>query len=166
MLGHHKAIAINEGSPYGEELRKHEAHYTKWGPPLRPYPFKPGEAGYEFPKMLYRAVRATDETGKSRGISYEGFVVNNDTELTNMCSRGYSLSQSLALEALEREQLEHGTLAAERNYEIKHSRISEKAASEVRAAEAEHGARHLPMVPETPIKRRGRPRKVSVPAIE
>lgn len=148
MLGMHPSIVIPQGTPYAEEMRKHEAVHTQFGPPGRPYVHQ------EFPKRLYKALR---QEAPAVGIIYEGFTVHNDDEQRNMQSRGYALSQSLALEALEAEQTEHGKLAAERNFEIKHGRISERAAAEVRAAEAEYGARHLPAVPETPIRRRRGP---------
>lgn len=148
MLGQHPSIVIPQNTHYAAEMRKHEALHTSYGPPGRPFKYA------EFPKMLYKAVR--DENG----VNLENFTVNNEDEQRNMQSRGFCLSQPDALAALEREQTEHGKLAAERNYEIKHGRISEQAAEEVRAAEAEFGARHLPEVKEKPVRRRGRPAKV------
>lgn len=141
MLGLHPSIIIPQGTPYAEEMRKHEAHYTTFGPPGRPYVYQ------EFPKRLYKAVSG------ARGVEFQGFTVQSEDEQRNMQSRGYSLSQSEAMAALEREQMEHGKLAAERNWEIAHGRISEKAAAEVRAAEAEVSG-HLPEVPATPIRKR------------
>ena len=150
MLGNHPSIVIPQNTPYAEEMRKHEAHHTIYGPPKRPYVFE------EFPKRLYIAERVT--TG---GVELKGFTVNDPREQANMESRGYCRSQEDALEALERAQLVAGELAAEREYEIRHGRISKKAAAEVRVAEAAHGARHLPEVPETPIRRKaGRPKNV------
>lgn len=143
MLGLHPSIIIPQGTPYAEEMRKHEANYTTFGAPGRPYVFQ------EFPKRLYKAV-----SGTSRGVEFEGFTVNDANEQRNMQSRGYCLSQAEAMEALEREQLEHGKLAAERNWEIQHGRVSERAAAEVREAEAEYGARHLPEVPAKPVRKR------------
>lgn len=141
MLGHHASIAIGQTSEYAKELCKHEALHTKYGPPGRPY------VHAEFPKRLYKAVRG------DKGIEFEGFTVHNDDEQRNMQSRGYALSQPDALDALHREQTEHGKLAAERNYEIDRGRLSERAAAEVRAAEAAHSG-HLPEVPEKPIRKR------------
>jgi hypothetical protein len=153
MLGRHGSIVIPQNTPYAEEMRKYEAQQTEFGPGKRPYVYR------EFPKRLYKAVRSD-----KGGVVFEGFTVHDETEVVNMRSRGYWPTQGEALTALEREHTEHGKLAAERNFEIAYGRISEKAAAEVRAAEAEHGAKHLPMVPETPIKRRGRPAKVAVAA--
>lgn len=153
MLGRHGSIVIPQNTPYAEEMRKHEAFPTEFGRGERPYVYR------EFPKRIYKAVRS-----ESGGVGFEGFTVHDEHELRNMQSRGYSVTQADAMAALEREQTEHGKLAAERNWEAKHGRLSEGAIAEMRAAEAAHGARHLPEVPETPIKRRGRPKKGSVPA--
>lgn len=142
MLGNHPSIVIPQGTPYAEEMRKHEALHTSYGAPGRPYTYR------EFPKRLYKATRG------ERGVQFDGYTVQSEDEQRNMQSRGYYLSQTDAQSALEREQTEHGKLAAERNYEIATGRVSERAAAEIRQAEAEHGARHLPEVKETPIRKR------------
>lgn len=152
MLGNHSSIVIPQNTPYAQEMRRHEAFHTSFGPPGRPYEYR------EFPKRVYRALKG------GASPEFEGFTVNNETEQRNMQSRGYSLTQADALTALEREHTEHGKLAAERNYEIAHGRLSEKAAAEVRAAEEAHGATHMPEVKETPIRKRGRPATSTVPA--
>lgn len=154
MLGRHGSIVIPQNTPYAEEMRKHEAYPTEFGPGKRPYVYR------EFPKRLYKAVRQEE----ALGVVFEGFTVENEDEQRNLQSRGYSLSQQAALDALEQEQTEHGKLAAERNWEIAHGRISERAAGEVRAAEAAYGSMHLPEVPRTPVKRPGRPKKALAPA--
>ncbi len=153
MLGNHSSIAITQTSEYAKEMRKHEALPTTYGQPGRPY------VRQEFPKRLYKAARR--ESGS--GIDFEGFTVNDEDEQRNMQSRGYALSQQDALDALNRQNTEHGKLAAERNFEIAKGRISERAATEVRAAESEHTG-HLPEVPRTPIRKRGRPAKEPVTA--
>lgn len=150
MLGRHGSIVIPQNTPYAEEMRKHEAFPTEFGRGERPYVYR------EFPKRLYKAVRSETQAG----LTYEGMTVHDEHEQRNLQSRGFCLSQTDALAALEREQTEHGKLAAERNWEIQHGRISERAGAEVRRAEAEYGARHLPEVPAQPVKRRGRPKKV------
>lgn len=146
MLGNHQAIDIPQSTPYAAEMRKWEAYPTKYGAAGRPYQFR------EFPKALYRFKR---EAGQ--GIVKDDMrIVNDEHEERNLLSRGYFASQEEAVAEVEREHVRDGELAAERNFEIARGRISEKAAAEVRAAEAEHGASHLPVVPETPIVRRGR----------
>lgn len=146
MLGN-KGIQLGPDSGYGKEMRKWEAYPSQFGPGEKPYVFR------EYPKMLYKAARVA-----GKGIQVvETFVVGNDLEQRNMESRGFHGAQEEAISAIEREQAEFGKLAAEREFEIQRGRLSERAAAEVRAAEAEHGASHLPTVPETPIRRRGRP---------
>lgn len=151
QLGQHPGIVIPQNTEYAKEMVKHEAFPTIYGHGQRPFVHR------EFPKRIYKAVRLD-----KGGVGYEGFTVNDEHEQRNMLSRGYSVTQPEAFAALEAEQLEHGKLAAEREWEIQHGRISARATAEVRAAEQEHGARHLPAVPETPIKKRGRPAKVQV----
>lgn len=142
MLGNHPSIVIPQNTPYAEEMRKHEAHHTVYGPPKRPYEYR------EFPKRVYKAVRGVT------GVEFEGHTVGDEHEQRNLQSRGFYLSQTEAMAALEKAQTEAGILAAERNYEIQHGRISERAAAEVRQAEVDHGARHLPEVPVKPIRKR------------
>ena len=143
MLGEHDSIVVPPGSAYAKEMCKWESQHTKYGPPGRPF------VQQDYPKMLYICERVS---GKGIQIK-ERFTVGNETEEQNMRSRGYySLGEAEA--RLNAEHLEHGTLAAEREWQIQHGRLGEKAIAEVRAAEAEHGARHLPDVPETPIQRR------------
>lgn len=154
MLGP-KGVAITQDSNYAKELRKYEATHTQYGPPGRPYVYR------EYPKRLYKAAY---EVGK--GTQIVGFMdVQNEEEERRYAADGFHFGQDKAMAAIQRQQTEFATLAAERNWEIAHGRVSEKAASEVRQAEADHGAQHLPSVPVTPIKRRGRPRKAEpVPA--
>ncbi len=134
---------------YAKEMRKWEANYTQFGPPGRPWGSKDGPGG-EFPKMIYKGVRQADGTR-----TLEHFIVQNDDEQRNLQSRGYSLTQQDALDVLDREHTEHGALAAELNFEAR--RMSHKAAAEIDAAQQAHGVKHLPAVPHTPIKKRGRP---------
>jgi hypothetical protein len=143
-------VVFTQESNYAKEMRKWEAHHTQFGAPQRPYEFQ------EFPQMLYKADR--DQSGAI--VIAETCIVRDDDERRNMQSRGFYLQQADALQAAEKlYHVEYGTLAAERNFEIERGRISANAAAEVRAAEAAHGASHLPMVPIAP-KKRGRKPKV------
>lgn len=140
MLGVHKTINLPQSTEYAKEMARWEAFPSKWGGAGRPYQYR------EFPKRVYKA----EQTAEGRVIT--GETCPDARDLPNFLSRGFHESQQAAIDALAREQTEHGKLAAERNWEIAHGRISEQAAAEVRAAEADHGARHLPAVPETPIR--------------
>lgn len=138
------AVEHGKDSNYAKEMRKHEAYPTEFGPPGRPFVY------HEFPKMLYRAERMS-----GKGIQIvDKQVAKDEHEQRNLESRGFHFGPDKAVEAIQREQTEHGKLAAEREYGIQHGKHSENAVSEIRAAEAEAGAVHLPNVAETPIKRR------------
>lgn len=154
MLGEHHAIEVSQSSEYAKEMRKWEATHTRYGPPGRPYVYQ------EYPKMLYKCAHVA-----GKGVQpVEDYTVNDETQERNMNSRGYFPLQD-AYDRAVKQQTEHGTLAAEREWQIQHGRLSDKAAAEVRAAEAEHGSTHMPDVPETPIKRRGRkPKATGEPA--
>jgi hypothetical protein len=152
MLGSHNAIDIPQSTEYAKEMRKWEATHTRFGPPGRPYVFS------EFPKRMYKAERVE---GKGIQVVDQQRASNPDEE-RNLLSRGFYEGQGAAFEAIEREQTEHGRLAAEREYAIQHGRLSEKAVEEVRTAEEAHGARHLPDLEVTPIRRGpGRPKSVA-----
>jgi hypothetical protein len=140
-------VEYGQESNYAKEMRRHEAHHSQFGSPGRPYVFR------EFPKMLYKAAY---EQGKGIRI-VEDKTVGDETEQRNLESRGFHADQAEAIAEIERQQTRDGILSAERNYDIRHGKHSEGAVREIRAAEAEHGARHLPEVPVTPIKKRGRP---------
>lgn len=139
MLGVHKAISLPQSTEYAKEMAKWEAYPSQWGPAGRPYVYR------EFPKMLFKASQGGDMTH---------VTVNDEHEQRREEAKGFAATQERALELMNREHREHATLAAERNFEIAKTRISEKAAVEVRQAEAEHGARHLPEVKEKPIRKR------------
>lgn len=142
-------VVFTHESAYAREMRKWEAYPTQFGGGERQYQYR------EFPKTLYKL---THVSGKGLVIDDRVTVSDPDGERRENAKGFYVLTDAQA--RAERQQTEFGKLAAEREYEIAHGRISEKAAAEVRAAEAEHGATHLPVVPETPIKKRGRPVKV------
>jgi hypothetical protein len=139
MLGVHKSIILPQSTPYAQEMAKWEPFPSKWGAAGRPYVFR------EFPKMLYKA---------SQGAEMTTITVNDPDEQRREEAKGFAATQERALELMNREHREHATLAAERNFEIAKGRISERAGAEVRQAEAEHGARHLPEVPEKPRRKR------------
>ena len=131
-------------SRYAQEMRRWNAHHSEFGPPGKPYVFQ------EWPKMVFRAERV-DGVVK---IVETKQVGNEDEELKER-GKGFRFRQEDALDLIRDEQFVHGTLAAEREYDIQHGRLSEKAIAEVRAVEAEAGAVHVPMIPEGP-KKRGR----------
>lgn len=153
MLGVHDAITLPQSSKYAEEMRKWEAYHSPYGAPGRPYQYR------EYPKRVYKFAYE-----QGRGIVEVGVQdVADDTQERIAMSNGY-FERQRAYDEAARTQTEHGRLAAEREWQIQHSRLSERAVAEVRAAEEAHGARHLPDVPEAPIRKRGRrPKAASDP---
>jgi hypothetical protein len=147
MLGEHPAIDIPQSTAYAKEMRRHEALHTRYGGPGRPYVYA------EYPKLLYKCEHVA---GKGIQVVDKHEVSDEDQE-RNLNSRGfYPLKESY--ERAEKQQTEFGRLAAEREFEIQHGRISAKAADEVRVAEEAHGSMHMPVVPEGPKKRGRKPR--------
>lgn len=154
MLGHSSSIVIPAGSAYGKEMARHEATYTQFGPPGRPYVYQ------EYPRRVYRAEY---ESGKGIRI-VEAQTVEDPQAERALETRGFRFHQHAAIALMERQQTEFGALAAEREWQIRHGRVSARAVAEVRSAEADHGAQHLPDVPETPIRRRVRRTKAQMAA--
>ena len=135
-------------TPYAQEMRRHEANYTIYGSPGRPYEFR------EYPAMMYRFVREA----KTGTPIPEGQIAADEHARRNLESRGFVFGgQGKALDVFEAEQTEHAKLAAELNYDVK-NKLSERAAREVTDAQQTFGAQHLPVVPETPIKAKGWPK--------
>lgn len=140
------AVVHSPDSGYAQEMRKWEANYTQFGPPGRPYSYQ------SYPTRMYKAGR--NAAGRSDIVDAQ--TANDESERRVLEGRGFVVGgQAAALEALERQEQYEAKLAAEINYEAAH-KLSERAAAEVAAAQAEAGARHLPSIPETPVKRRGR----------
>lgn len=135
-------------SRYAQEMRRWNAHHSEFGPPGKPYVFQ------EWPKMVYRAERVN---GVIKIVETKQ-VHDEDGELKER-GKGFRFSQEDALDLVRNEQLVHGTLAAEREWEIQHGRLSANAVEEVRAVEEAAGAVHVPVIPEGPKKKRGRPAK-------
>ena len=128
-------------SDYAKELAKWEAVPTEFvRVPGRPFVHR------EYPKWLYRASRADGGPKITDSI-----IVESDTQEAAMLSRGFHVDQNEAIEAIHAEDRQFAQLAAERAFAER--RMSEKAQAEARIAD-ESTPRHLPSVPETPIRTR------------
>ena len=137
-------------TPYAKEMARHEAIHTKYGAPGRPYQFA------DYPTMMYRAVRT-----HAGPPDYEGEIANDPQEQARLEYLGYVHGgKGAAFAKFERDQAEHGKLAAERNYEVATGKLSEKAIEEVKFVEEAAGAMHVPEIPEG--RKRGRPKKIQV----
>ena len=142
-------------SGYAQEMGKWEAQPSMLGTGLRPY------VKHHFPMMLHRVgarpqggldvvetVTVGNVTCTKEGLPISG--QDDESMRRHYYALGFRDTPLEALEAFEAEQLEHARLAAEREYD-KQKKLSPRAAAEVQAIEDESGARHLPMIPETPI---------------
>jgi len=153
-------------SSMGKELLKWE----------RPSNYRPESNPY--PKMLYRAQhrqdgrRSVGEVLDSLCGGYQGaaeqwsrrcqLTVNNDYEKQRAYEQGWRDTPQEALEYLEARDNAISTATAERH--AADARMGELAQREAAAAD-QTTLKHLPEIPEKPIRRRGRPRKVQ-PAVE
>ncbi len=91
-------------------------------------------------------------------LRYDYAMAATDVERRALESTGHVWGGlGIAVEAYEKQQQEYAKLSAHRNYEDRN--LSAKAKAEAENAEDNAGDEHLPAVPVTPIKRRGRPRK-------
>lgn len=136
-------VEYGSESNYAKEMRRWEAYHGPFGPPGRQF------VQQTYPQMMYRAERVD---GVIKMVEHH--LAGNDDEQRNFESRGFHVGPQAAHDAIARQQTEHGILAAEREFQIQHNRLSEKAVAEVRAAEQAHGSTHLPDVPETPIRKK------------
>lgn len=122
---------------------------------VQPIPFAEGGRGgaplTEYPKMLYRGESA-DGGPRIAGCK----VVADSSQESLARGQGWSGTQEDALAAVAAQQLEAAKLAANRAYTERW--MSEKAQAEARAID-ESTIQHVPEIPVTPIKRRGRPAK-------
>jgi hypothetical protein len=155
-------------SGYAKERVKWEAQNSEMGIGLRPYVYR------EYPTMIYLAGIPMGEVGAPRIINQQ--IADDEDALNNMASRGWRTHPMDAIKAYDAQKLEEAKLAANLEFEIAKGRISQNAAAEVRAAQAEVDG-HMPVMPETPIRRRlkkaieggrkvGRPRKDAAVAAE
>lgn len=145
-----RPMAINPSSGYAAEIRKHEANYTIYGPPGRPYEYR------EYPTMMYRPTRPSS----GGRVDFEGQTANDKHERGSLERMGFIHGgRAAALAALEAREFEIAELAA--NRVIPERRMSEKAREEADRIDSST-IQHLAAIPEQPIKRRGRPAKAKV----
>lgn len=125
--------------------------YTEGGRKDAPYE-EYGTSG----KMLYKAESAPG------GSRISGFrVVKSEAEELMARGQGWHPKQEEAIAAVGAQELEYAKLAANRAHNDKW--MSDKAKAEAQAVD-ESTMRHLPVIPETPIKRRVRRTKAQIAA--
>lgn len=144
------SVLHSPDSAYAKEMAKWESVPTRHCPePLRPYQF------YPFPAMFYRAERPP----MGGQPVFEEMVVEDELQAGNMRSRGWGSGQAEAVQMLEQREHALSVAAAERAYSEKG--MSEKARAEAEAYD-QSTASHVGEIPETPIRRPGRPRKTEL----
>ena len=170
------SVQINPHSELGKELRKWEQHMTWLTPagtrPGNPYVYRP------FPKMLYRAERASNgqttcvlpspspwdypnpEELARQQLHQEGWnkqhqrIVNSESEMLIAKGQGWAESPSDALELYEQRQIAISDEAGRVAYQAK--RMSDKAQRELKQADESTDAHVLDV---KPVRKRGRPAK-------
>ncbi len=145
------SVLIAPETVYGKELWKWDHHQGETHPndptikgmrPMTPQ---------AHPAMMYKALQKNP-------WKFEGVIAADEVAQRNLESRGFVYGgQGVAAEAFDKTMQDNAMLAAARNYEDRN--MSEKARAESNAAE-QASSTHLPTIPETPIKRRGRKAKV------
>jgi hypothetical protein len=146
-------IQRSQEDSWTREMRKWEQRPVLVnGTYIEPIPFAEGGRGgaphQEYPKML---VKADYVNGTAQMVDY--VIVKNEGEELLQLGNGWSLTQQDAIENIAKRQLELATLAANRAHNDRW--MSDKAKAEA-AAYDETKAEHVPAIPETPIKPRGK----------
>lgn len=138
------AVMHSPESKYAQERRKWEAQNSELGPAGRPFVFR------QYPMMVHKAGRP--ESGLGAHTLVEQRIAADEKDVDLWWSEGFRPTPLEAIAHFEAQRVEFAKLAAERNWEVEHGRVSQKAAAEIADAEAQHeGYGHMPMVPETPI---------------
>jgi len=168
-------IVVVPGSNYANEMQKFEQFPSKYGnEPGNPYVYRP------FPKMVYKAeewkgkvaclAAPPDPAEFANPAEFQRTeeqarkftdrccrIVQDETDYLTARADGWRDSPSDAVVAGLERQRSIGTAAAERNYSDRS--MGELAKREIAQRVADAGGEHQPEIPETPIRRRGRPRK-------
>lgn len=129
---------------------KHEAQYSPFGPGLKPYVFQP------YPMMMHKAGRPANGLGADEIVDTK--IVESDDQEALARGQGFRPTPLEALDVFTKDQFTIAELAA--NGAFHERRMSPNAQQEAFDARQEAGV-HLGEIPAKPIKRRGRPAKVS-----
>ncbi len=150
-------VQWSKGSAYAQEMAKWEMGWNEFGKPGRP---REVYGNQEYPLMCYKMRRSNAPHEVSAGpfVVVDMTTADDENALRNLQSRGYVVGRKQAEDALvELEEKAIPLAAAERAFS--EQRMSDKAKAEADAYELSTG-KHAPEIPEKPIRRRGRPRKV------
>lgn len=132
------AVIHTPETAYAKEFVKWQAHHTAEGPPGRPYVF------HEFPSAMYKAER--DDMGR---VSFTMLTVDDEDQMRNLQSRGFGCGKKQAYDLMVAGEREIAKLAAER---AANERTMSESARREAARVDDATDRHVPVVPETPIR--------------
>jgi hypothetical protein len=138
-------VEWSKDSEYSKERRRWESETHEYGPPGRPYVYRP------YPAMVLKAVRPSSG-GPPR---FEQEIAHSEDEEANLRQRGFVRGPGAALAQLEASERETATLAAERAYVER--RMSPQAQEEARQVD-ESTLEHVPVIEQQPIRRKGWPK--------
>ena len=146
------AVVHAPESAIGKELWKWDHTTTETHPldasihGMRPTTFQP------YPAMGYKVTERNP-------ITYATAIAGSPREQSSLEDQGFVFGgRQRAVDRYDAQQREFAKLAANRAYTDRH--MSEAAQAEAREADAAT-LEHLPVIPETPIKRRGRKPKAA-----
>lgn len=137
-------------------MAKWEMGWSPYGPPGRPREVYGHD---QWPAMFYKMKRSTTN---GDFITEHYISAADEQEARNLESRGYRQGQLAAIEFVKEQEQAVAVAAAERAYADRN--LSDKAKAEAQQAD-DAVSGHLGAVPVTPIRKRGRPAKVTAPAV-
>jgi hypothetical protein len=147
-------VVHNPASSYAREMAKWEMGYSPYGPPGRPRETVGHQA---YPAACYRMSRS-----KTNGdFVIESFILAESPEhKARLEAQGYREGRAAAQAHVEELEQAVARAAAERAYADRN--LGEKAKAE--AAKIEDATSgHVGEIPATPVKPRGRPKKMAAP---
>lgn len=145
------------------ERRKWEASpFTPWGAGERPYVYR------DYPLMMHKAGRPVDAEGNPKLgaiVIRETVTVDTEDQERRRNQDGFHRNPAEAVLMFEKTFTEHAKLAAELNHE-QINKLGHLASAELDAARAAHADYHMPAVPTTPIRKRGRKPRAAIESAE
>jgi hypothetical protein len=133
-----ESVQLGKDSAYAKEITKHEANYTQYGPPGRPYVYR------EYPTAMYRATRPAAGGAEA---NYDYVEAATERERASLEAQGFAHGgKAAALAKLEATEFEIAELAA--NRAATDLRMSDKARAEADRVDEAAGIRHVAAIPE------------------
>jgi len=145
-------VVIVPGTPHATEVCKWEYSDFRLGD-------EQGQRGprtyQEYPMRLYKGGR----NAQNQVDLVDSRVADDESQRRRLEADGYQFGPEKAIAVYEAHERELAKLEANLNHQVRS--MGEKAQAEANAV-IDDAPDHIGEIPETPIKRRGRPKKVSV----